>query len=822
MSSSENADRAASGALTIVEAARRLQEVGANEIARASATPVWRQVLAQFTSPLVLVLIGAAIVSAVVEAPTDAIVIGIIVGINAIIGFVQEHRAEQAVLALRSITAARAVVVRDGVRRTVAAREVVPGDMLLLEPGDIVAADGRIVECAALAVTEAVLTGESLPVDKDPAPLPDDTPIADRRDSVFMGTTVATGTARVVVGATGMRTELGKIAHLLSQVEATETPLQRRLTALGHVLLVVCLVLVAVVALLGWLRGLSWYDVLMTTVSLAVSAVPEGLPAVVTVTLAIGVRRLSARRVLVRRLSTVETLGCATVICTDKTGTLTTGVMTVRELWAPDERALLHAAAACCDAELDGEGGGVGDPTELAILRAAAERDEHRSAIERDEPRTRVEPFDTDRRRMAVWRGSGRVYVKGAVEAVAPLCRELLDDHARAAEAMARRGLRVLAVAVGTRDHENQLVMVGLIGLADAPRPEAIEAVKRSQQAGVQIVMITGDHALTAGSIARELGIVGPGREEAQVVFARRTAADKTSIVGELRRRGEIVAMTGDGVNDAPSIREADIGIAMGKGATEVTREAADMILTDSDLRGVVTAIREGRIVYDNIRKTVVYLLSGNAAGLVVMLFAAAVGWPLPLLPLHLLWLNIMCEPLPGLALAVDPPDDDVMLRKPRDPASPLLGRDAWLHIAWVAGLQAAVALATFGWALRHGDLAFARTMAFSTLVFGVLLRAFSSRNTDKLLWEVGYARNAILLAVVVISVGLQIALLALPWTRGVFQLAELGSHQVLVALALGFIPVTAVEVGKLVRRAWKNRPETTRAGAQGGTVRGR
>jgi Ca2+-transporting ATPase len=326
-------------------------------------------------------------------------------------------------------------------------------------------------------------------------------------------------------------------------------------------------------------------------------------------------------------------------------------------------------------------------------------------------------------------------------------------------------------------------------------------------------VMITGDHALTAGSIARELGILGSGRDEAKFVFARKTAADKTSIVGDLRRRGEIVAMTGDGVNDAPSIREADIGIAMGKGATDVTREAADMILTDNDLRGVVVAIREGRIVFDNIRKTVVYLLSGNAAGLVVMLFAAAVGWPLPLLPLHLLWLNIMCEPLPGLALAVDPPDDDVMLRQPRDPKSPMLGRDAWLHIAWVAGLQAAVALVTFGWALRHGDLAFARTMTFSVLVFGVLLRAFSSRHTDKLLWEVGYARNALLLAVVVISVGLQIGLLAVPWARGIFQLTPLGGHQLLAALALGFVPVTAVEVGKLVRRAWKRRRHSDRSG---------
>jgi len=793
--------------LSADEAAARLERHGPNEIARRKTTPIWKQLLDQFTSPLVLILIGAAGISLFVEAKTDAIVIGVIVAINAIIGFVQEHRAEQAVLALRSITAARATVVRDGVARIVPAREVVVGDLLLLEAGDVVAADAELEECASLAITEAVLTGESMPVEKDPTRLAADTAVAERRDKVFMGTTVATGTGRARVVAIGMATELGKIAHLLSTTENSETPLQRRLTALGHVLLVACLVLVAIVAVLGWIRGLSWYEVLMTTVSLAVSAVPEGLPAVVTVAMAVGVRRLSARRVLVRRLSTVETLGCATVICTDKTGTLTTGIMTVRDLWSPDDDALLRAAAACCDAELNGQGGGVGDPTELAILRAAAERRIHRRDIEREEPRTRVLPFDPDRRRMSVWRASGRVYVKGAIEVLAPMCSEELPGWAQAAESMARRGLRVLGVAMGRgEDDEHGLQMMGLVGLADAPRAEAVHAVGKAQRAGVRIVMITGDHALTAGAIARELGISGTDHEEADSVFARKTAADKTSIVAELRKRGEIVAMTGDGVNDAPSIREADIGIAMGQGATEVTREAADMILTDDDLGGVVTAIREGRIVYDNIRKTVVYLLSGNAAGLVVMLFAAAIGWHLPLLPLHLLWLNIMCEPLPGLALAIDPPDDDVMLRKPRRPDAPLLGREAWVHIAWVATMQAVIALFAFGWGMRHGDLQLARTLAFSTLVFGVLLRAFSSRNDDKLLWEVGWARNLLLLFVVLVSVGLQLALLALPWTREWFDLASLTGLQIAGTLVLGLVPVSVVETTKLVRRAWGRR----------------
>jgi Ca2+-transporting ATPase len=706
-------------------------------------------------------------------------------------------------MALRSLTAARARVLRDGHAVMIPAVEVVPGDMLLVEPGDVVAADARLLEASELSTNEAVLTGESFPVRKSPTAVPAEAPLAERTDCVFMGTVVTTGTGCAVVEATGMSTEMGKIAHLLGEGRDGPTPLQQRLAALGHVLLVACLVLVAVVGVIGLVRGEPWVTMLLTAVSLAVSAVPEGLPAVVTVALAVGVRRMSARGVLVRHLAAVETLGCATVIATDKTGTLTTGVMAVRDVWGSDRRAVLAAAAACADADLDpASGEGSGDPTELAILRAASELGVDRGAIERENPRERVAPFDQARRRMSILRADGVLYVKGAAEEVVQRCSG--DGHAALAanDAMAKGGLRVLAVARGRGAEESDLELLGLIGIADAPREEATAAIAQARAAGVHVVMITGDHPITASAIAREMNMIGPGEPEDGIVYARKTAADKTAIVRELRERGEIVAMTGDGVNDAPSIREADIGIAMGRAATEVTREAAEMVLTGDDLSGVVHAIREGRVIFDNIRKTVVYLLSANGAGLLIMLVAAAVGMPLPLLPIQLLWLNIMTEPAPGLALAVDAPDGDVLTRPPRPPKEPLLGRREWLRIAWVAALQATVVLGVFAVMLGRGDVAHARTVAFTTLVFSGLFWSFAARSPDRVFWEVGVLRNAILLLVVAASVLLQIAIVMMPWTRELLHLAPLDAADLRIALALALVPVTMVELGKLARRA--------------------
>ena len=427
----------------------------------------------------------------------------------------------------------------------------------------------------------------------------------------------------------------------------------------------------ALVAVLGFLRGLPRMEVLLSSVSLAVAAVPEGLAAVVTIALALGVQRMASRHVLIRTLPSVETLGCATVICTDKTGTLTTGVMVVRELWGGDHSALLFAAAACSDAELAADGrSGTGDPTELAILMAAAQRGIDRKAIESERPRVAVEPFDADTKRMSIRRGDGKLYVKGAVEVVLPVCATGTENAVEANAGMARQGLRVLAVAVGEGPGEANLKLLGLVGIADPPRTEAIAAVALARAAGIKTVMITGDHPVTAEAIGRELGILTPADDPAEVVHARATPEDKLRIVREWKARGDVVAMTGDGVNDAPALREAHIGIAMGQTGTEVTREASDMILTDDNFASIVAAVQEGRGIYDNIQKTLVYLLAGNVGELAVMLGASAVGLPLPLLPLQLLWINLVTDGLPALALVGDP-----MRGRPAAPAAPEAGR---------------------------------------------------------------------------------------------------------------------------------------------------
>lgn len=405
---------------------------------------------------------------------------------------------------------------------------------------------------------------------------------------------------------------------------------------------------------------------------------------------------------------------------------------------------------------------------------------------------------------MSIRRADGKLHVKGASDVVFPRCKHVPDEAVQAENRMASRGLRVLAVALGDGPDESELTLLGLIGIADAPRLEALDAIAGAHAAGIKVVMITGDHPLTAHAIAREMNIVGRDWPAEEVVFARKTAADKTEIVRGLQARGEVVAMTGDGVNDAPSIREADIGIAMGQAATEVTREASEMILTNDDLSGVVEAVKEGRIIYENIRKTVVYLLGGNAAELLFMLLAAAVGWPMPFTPIQLLWINVICEPLPGLTLAVDPADHNVLEQPPRDPKSPLLGRRQWIEIAAVAGLHVLVSAAVFAWALEHFDVDTARTLAFASFVFGVLLRGFAARSPDRLFWEVGALGNLKLLFVVILSGALQAVILLLPVTQHLFHLTRLGWEHYGLALALGFIPVSAVEISKLVRRAYR------------------
>ena len=801
--------------LSTAAAEAKRAEVGPNEIARAAPTSPWKLIGGQLASPLVVMLLAASVISGVLGEVADAIAIGVIVVVNAVVGFLQEHRAERAIFALRSMTAPQARVLRDGTQRVIAAADVVPGDVLLLEAGDVVSADAHLVETHVLSTNEAALTGESATVEKRAEPAATDAPLAERHDVVFMGTSVAAGTGSGVVTATGMRTELGKIAHLLATVARPETPLQRRLARVGRMLLYLCLAVVTVTAALGLLRHLPPFEVFMSAISLAVAAVPEGLPAIVTIALAIGVQRMTRRHVLVRRLAAVENLGGATVICTDKTGTLTTGIMTVRELWGGDQRALLEAASACCDADLapSEEGapreGGTGDPTELAILKAARERGIVRAEIEAARPRVSVNPFDAERKRMSILRGDGLLYVKGAFESLEPLCRAGLDGAQAATGKLAARGLRVLAVATGGGAEERDLTLLGLIGIADPPRPEAIAAIAAARSAGLRTVMITGDHPATARAIAREMGILTDetGQTDAEtVVHARATPEDKLRIVRALKEAGAVVAMTGDGVNDAPALREAQIGIAMGKGGTEVTREASDIVLADDNFASIVAAIEEGRGIFDNIRNTLAYLLGGNTGELLFMLASAILGMPLPLLPLHLLWINLATDGLPALALVMEPRAPDVMKRPPRPLSEPILGKAEWMNVLLTGALQAGVTLAIFSWSFRSGNLAEARDQAFSTLVFGELFRSLSSRSPTRTFWKLGPLTNPHLLLVVAVSVVVQFALHLVPATRGLFQLTEpsltdwTGWTRLAIPLMAGLVPVTVLELAKVFK----------------------
>jgi Ca2+-transporting ATPase len=564
----------------------------------------------------------------------------------------------------------------------------------------------------------------------------------------------------------------------------------------------VCMGIVAVVALLGWQRGLPGVEVLMSAVSLAVAAVPEGLPAIVTIALAVGMQRMAARHALLRRLMAVETLGSATVICTDKTGTLTTGVMAVREVWGADHKRVLDAATACSDADLSAdERTGVGDPTEVAIVVAAAERGIKRDAIEAERPRRSTFPFDADRKRMSIYRTDGVLYAKGAVESIARQASIIPPGALEAASEMAARGLRVLAVAMGNRAEEVDLELLGLLGIADPPRTEAIEAIATAAAAGIRTVMITGDHPLTARAIARELGIVKLNEPDDELVHARATPEDKLQIVRRWKSRGAIVAMTGDGVNDAPALREAHIGIAMGRTGTEVTREASDLVLADDNFATIIAAVEEGRGIFENIRKTIVYLLGGNAGELAVVFVAAIIGLPPPLLPLHLLWINLVTDGIPALALVTDRSSDSIMQRPPRPATEPILGFKQWRQVAFAGALQAISTLTIFMWALEARGLEEARNLAFSVLVFGELLRAFSARDPDRTFWEVGVFSNLRLFAIVVVSMLVQLGIHHIPATQALFGIGPLSLFDCGLTVAVGAIPLVVLELTKVIRR---------------------
>src|SRR6266446_1163612 len=858
--------------LTPAEAAQRLQQDGPNALRQSKTVSPLALLAGQFGSLVIWVLIGAALVAAALGEVVDGIAILTIVVLNAVLGFFQEYRAERAVAALARLTAPRARVVRGGHTAVIAAAEVVRGDILLFEAGDLVAADARLLAAAILYTNEAPLTGESQPVEKQAGHCAPETPLAERSNMVFLGTSIARGSGRAVVVATGMDTEVGHIATLLETASSDVTPLQRRLDQVARRLLWACLGIVALVFGLGLLRSLAPFELFLSAVSLAVAAIPAGLPAVVTIALALGVQRM------VRRLPAVETLGCAQVICSDKTGTLTVGAMTARQMVTSESRFsvsgegyttrgsffadgvactvaaepllvdLLRAAAACNDAEFrqeDQHAVVVGDPTEVALLVVAAKGGITRAGVESAMPRLGTLPFDADRKRMTIIRTRADrswAFVKGAPEVILERCTAIrtrqavqaLTDSERArmlqaSALMAHDALRVLALAERPLDAtgdsaviEQELTFLGLIGLQDPPRAEALEAVRRCKRAGIRTVMITGDHPATAGAVARELGILDAGdtvvvgreldhmREQDLAhrvpdiaVYARVTAEHKLRIVRAWKSRGAVVAMTGDGVNDAPALKEASIGVAMGITGTEVTKEAAAIIITDDNFASIVAAVEEGRGIYDNIAKTLAYLLGGNVGELIVMFIAALIGWPLPLLPIQLLWINLVTDGLPALALATDPIDPGVLSRPPRHPEAQFIDWDFGKRIALVGCLTAGVALSAFAyvWSIDK-NLAQARDAAFSVLMIAELLRAFGARSDTRTVWQVGLLSNVQLCVIVVASFALQLVMHYLPAMQRLFGTSPISLSQCIVWVALGAIPLGVIEFWKVLRRS--------------------
>lgn len=869
--------------LSFNEAARRIEVYGPNELREEERISPLRILLGQFSSLVVWILIGAGFISFLFGEWLDGTAILAVIVLNAVIGFYQEYRAEQAIAALKRMASPQAKVRREAKTSVVPSSQVVPGDIIELEAGDLVPADGRLIVAASLRAVEAALTGESVPAEKDASILErSDIPLGDRKNLVYMGTSIAAGSGRAVVVATGMETEFGRIAGLIQQASfEAGTPLQKRLQAVGRVLVWASLAIVASVFLLGLIRKLPLFDLFLVSVSLAVAAIPEGLPAVVTISLAVGVQRMAGRRALIRKLPAVETLGSANVICTDKTGTLTVGEMTVRELLvagrtftvtgqgyspageilldgippvgseAEAVRFLLVLMVGCNNAHLAKEEGiwrVIGDPTEGALLTAGLklglERDDMESAL----PRVQELPFDSDRKRMTVLRrtpeGTLRAMVKGAPDILLNRSSHILaedgirpiteEDHKRlmaAIDDMAGRGLRVLAAAYRDIDEdrtaasegetvEKDLVFAGLTGMYDPPRPEARDAVARCRTAGIRVVMITGDHPQTALVVAGELAIAniedaviaGPeldrlSDEELRrrvwqtAVYARVSAEHKLRIVRAWKANGAVVAMTGDGVNDAPAIKAADIGVAMGIAGTEVTKEASDMIITDDNFASIVAAVEEGRGVYDNIKKTLQYLLAGNLAELLVIAASMVLALPVPLLPIHLLWINLVTDGLPALALATDPISPGIMSEPPRQRRDQLMDRSFYSLMAFTGLLTAGLVLFVYLYELGYGGETVARTYAFATLVYAELLRSFGNRSRTKTVWEVGLFSNLKLALIVGLTIVFQ------PWShhnrllQEVFKVTAMPWSECFFLIALGLIPLAVLEAAKLVQR---------------------
>jgi P-type Ca2+ transporter type 2C len=905
--------------LTADQVRERLATVGPNELQEQPRPGFLQLLLAQFNNFLIILLIVAAVVSILLGEYVDAVAILAIVVLNAVMGVVQESRAERAIAALRKMAAPNALVIRDGQQQIIPARELVPGDVVFLEAGNYVPGDLRLVESINLRIDESALTGESHAVKKDAGVILDkDIPVGDRTNSAFMSSMITYGRGRGLVTATGMHTQIGLIAQMLQSFEEEPTPLQRRLDELGRSLGMAALAICAVIFVFGIFRdtqpamilsqGIRAYlethryqivGLFMTAVSLAIAAVPEGLPAVVTICLALGMQRMVKRHALIRKLTAVETLGCATVICSDKTGTLTQNKMTVTRGWVngrefevegggripdgsfrtggknfqpakdPDTSLLLRGAVLCNDARLEesGETEGertwrmIGDPTEGALVVAALKAGLERENLEREMPRLGEIPFDSVRKRMttihpdAPHRSSGKsgyvAWMKGAPDIILDLCHSirengketLLTDKKRRAvleanHAMALGALRVLAVAyrplprlpetLDPERVEQKMVFVGLLGMIDPPRPEIATAIKIAREAGLKTVMVTGDYPDTARAVAGQIGLLGeghrilPGSDLDQMtdaelseiadrvdVYARVSPQHKVKIVEALRSRGHVVAMTGDGVNDAPALKRADIGVAMGITGTDVSKETADIVLTDDNYSSIVAAIEEGRIIYSNIRKFVYYLVSCNIGEILIVLLSMLAGLPLPLQPIQLLWLNLVTDGAPALALGLEKGEPDIMQRPPRPAAEPVINRQMVIGIAIQAVTMTISVLAMFIYGLQRfpDSLAGAQTIAFATIISSELLRAFTSRSERLSIFQIGWFSNRWMLAAAGSSLALLLAVIYIPFFDPIFRTATLGWQDWLVMLPFILADSVAAEVYKLILRRRSPRP---------------
>lgn len=791
------------------EAAERLERFGSNELPR-SGRRHWIRLLAdQFLHPMILLLLGVIGIALVIGDFEDAAIVGVIVLMNAAIGFSQETKAERAMEQVRRLTTPEAKVLRGGTFLKIPSRDIVPGDIASVEAGDRIPADLRFSEAARLQVDESLLTGESEPVYKETEPVAGDslTP-GDQKNIGFMGTHVVKGRGLGIVFGTGSQTELGRIAGLLNAGKKRDIPLQKRLQKLTRHMAAGALVLCLLLFGAGLLRGEPLVVMLLTALSLAVAAIPEGLPAVITISLSLGALRLAKRGVLVRRLEAVEALGSITVICADKTGTLTENRMTVRhpgpgrDAMAPD---FFKAILLCNDAQLpDHNQKEVGDPMEIALLQFASAAGWDVVKSRQEMPRVTEIPFDADRKRMTTLHAVDRQKIacmKGAPESVLEICR--LSDKERSdaqalQENLSEQGLRVLAVAMKANvssDAEKDFIFLGFIGLQDPPRKEAKKAIAECRAAGIRPLMITGDYLKTAQAIGRELGI-GP-----DAIYARISPEDKLKIVRDLKSKGELVAMTGDGVNDAPALKEAHIGIAMGRG-TDVAKEASALILTKENFETIVGAIREGRVIYDNIRKFVRYMLTTNLGEIATMLFAAAAGLPVPLLPIQILWMNLVTDGLPAVALGFEPAEGDVMKRGPRPPDENILGRGLWQHTLWVGILMGLLANGILILFSKGGSsLEETRTAGFTALTFLQMGHVLAIRSESCPLWAVGLFSNARLLIAVFLTISLQIALVALPFLQKIFHTRPLNLAQLFICFVPAMIVYVAVEAEKAIRR---------------------